>query len=144
MEKTIEISIRQKHKFSVQDINDLIVTALEGGINYWCYKAQIKKNADDSFIGVAPEDQEKVVYASDVIGYGGILILWNSEPDDSGKATPIEYRKTWELNLASVVKGIKMHCTKRNIALKDLLDNHDADDADAIVQYAIFGEIVFG
>jgi hypothetical protein len=129
----------------VQDINDLVCSALEGGINYWCYQARIKKDADKNYVGVAPEDQDKVEFASDVVGYGGTLILWNSEPDDDGtNDTPIEYKKTWELTLDKMLKGIARHCSTRGIVLKDLLDNHDASDADCIVQYAIFDEVVFG
>ncbi len=131
--KEFEVKIEQKHVFSTEDLNDLIVAALEGGINYWCRKAKIKKDTDGNFFGVAPEDQEKVVYASDVIGYGGTLILYDAESDDK-----------WELDAEKMVNGIKAHCEKRNIALTDLMDNHDADDADCIVQYACFGEIVFG
>jgi len=133
MEKTFKVEIKQSHEFSVEDINDLIVAALEGGINYWCRKAVIKLDADKNYIGVEPEDQEKVTYASDVIGYNGVLILYDAESSDK-----------WELDLEKMLKGIAMHCENRNIALSDLLDNHDADDADAIVQYACFGEIVFG
>jgi len=145
MEKTFEISIEQKHNFSVQDLNDLICSALEGGINYWVRKAVIKLDADKNYFGVAPEDQDKVEYASDVVGYGGTLVLFNMESDDDGTdKTPIEYKKTWDLTQEKLLEGIKKHCVNRNIVLKDLLDNHDADDADAVVQYAIFGEIVFG
>jgi len=141
--KDILVKSVQTHKFTPEDINDLVVGALEGGINYWCIKATIKKD-NGRFVGVAPEDQEKVIYASDVIGYGGILLLFNAEPYDIGKATPIEHRKCWELNLVSMIKGIKMHCTKRGIALSNLMDNYDANDSDCIIQYALFGELVFG
>ena len=130
----IKITTTVTHEFTPSDINDLIVGALEGGINYWCRKAKIKRGTDGfSYFGVAEEDQDKVVYASDVIGYNGTLILFDAESSDK-----------WELTLENVLKGIKMHCTNRHIAPSDLMDDYDANDCDAIVQYALFNELVFG
>jgi hypothetical protein len=130
----IKITTTVTHEFTPSDINDLIVGALEGGINYWCRKAKIKRGTDGfSYFGVAEEDQDKVVYASDVIGYNGTLILFDAESSDK-----------WELTLENVLKGIKMHCTNRHIAPSGLMDNYDAEDADCIVQYALFNELVFG
>jgi hypothetical protein len=131
--KAIEVTITQTHKFTSEDINDLIVGALEGGINYWCYKAVIKKDTEDNFFNVLPEDQDKVVYASDAIGYNGVLILYDAESDDH-----------WELTLENVLKGIKIHCANMGISPSALMDNYDAGDSDAIVQYALFNELVFG
>ena len=129
-----EIEIIVNHVFTPEEINDLIVTALEGGINYWCRKAHIKRNTDGfSYFGVTEEDQDKVKYASDAIGYNGTLILYDIESSDK-----------WELTLENVLKGIKLHCTERHIAPSDLMDDYDADDCDAIVQYALFNEVQFG
>ena len=132
--KTFEAKNEQKHIFSTEDLNDLVVTALEGGINYWCGSAKIKKDTDGTFFGVASEDQDKVVYASDVVGYGGVLILTDAE-DPSEK---------WELDAENMVKGIEMHCQKVGMPLSELMDNYDASDADCIVQFACMGEITFG
>jgi hypothetical protein len=131
--KKIIATINQTHEFSPEDINDIIVGALEGGINYWCKKAVIKLNAvTGDFFGVAKEDQDKVIYASDVIGYGGTLILFDAESTDK-----------WELSLENVIKAIETHCTNIGRSLSDLIDSYDATDSDMIVQYAIFGEQVF-
>lgn len=127
-----EITVTTKHTFSKEDINDLIVGAIEGGINYWCRKAVKKEDEKGDWFGVAPEDQDKVKYASDLIGYGGTLILYDAESSDK-----------WELTLENVLKGIKMQCTNRHIAPSDLMDDYDADDCDAIVQFAIFNELQF-
>jgi hypothetical protein len=128
----IKIETTVTHEFTPSDINDLIVGALEGGINYWCRKAVIKKDTEGNFFNVLPEDQDKVVYASDVIGYNGVLVLFDVESSDK-----------WELTLENVLKGIQMHCTNKHVAPSDLMDDYDADDCDAIVQYAIFNELTF-
>jgi hypothetical protein len=126
------ITQTQTHEFSVEDINDIIAGALEGGINYWCKKAVIKKDTEGNYFNVSPEDQNKVEFASDVIGYDGTLILFDAESDDK-----------WELTLEKVIKGIELHCTNIKRSLNDLIDSYDADDYDMIVQYAIFGKQIF-
>lgn len=133
MEK-ISFNIDAKLEFSPEDINDLIVTALEGGINYWCRKAVKKVDPEGNWFGVAPENQDKIKYASDLIGYGGTLVLYDAESTDK-----------WELTLEKFMSGVKWYCEKYKYTnAEDLMDNHDADTADAIVQYALFNEIVFG
>ncbi len=124
MEK-ISLNINAKLELTEQDINDLMVTALEGGINYWCKKARISK---------MPEGCTKPMYASDVISKGGTLELYDAESTDK-----------WELTLEKFMNGVKFVCERdKYTSAEDLIDNHDADTADAIVQYALFNEIVFG
>jgi len=131
--KPIIVEKIEKHTFTPEDINDLIVTALEGGITYWCRQAIMMKNENNKYLGVDPSDQDKVQFASDLIGYGGTLILIDSETDEE-----------YELTLDKMLEGIKVHCTAKGIALSDLIDQHDAEDVDCIVQYALFNEITFG
>lgn len=130
-----KVEVTSSHEFTTEEIKDLIVTALEGGINYWCGKADIVMDADKkTFAGVLPEDQSNVHYASDVIAFGGKLKLTDVEDDD----------EIWELDLPKMLKGIQMHCEAHNIAPLDLMDDYDADTADSIVQFALFDEQVFG
>jgi len=129
-----KVEVKKSHEFTREDITDLIVTALEGAINYWCGKAEIVLNEDQTFAGVSPEDQSNVHYASDVIGYGGKLKLTDVEDED----------ETWELDLPKTIKGIAKYCEENNVAPSDLMDEYDADTADSIVQYALFDELVYG
>lgn len=128
-----KVEVKKSHEFTTEEINDLIVTALEGGINYWCGKADIVKFPNGTFTGVSMENQSNVRYASDVIGYGGKLTLTDAE----------DVKTKWELDLPKMLKGIQMYCEAHNIAPSDLMDDYDADTADSIVQYALFGEEVF-
>ncbi len=133
MEKKFKVSIEQVHEFTIEDINDLVTTALEGGINYWCRRAVIKLNLAGEYNGITEEDMPNVQFASDAIGYGGTLILHDS----------IDNVK-WELTNEKMLKGIKMYCEEYNESLSELMDNHDACTADSIIQYALFDEIVYG
>lgn len=119
----INIKIEKSFELSSQDIDDLMVTALEGGINYWCGKAIM--NEPEKFKGK---------FASDVISLGGTLTLCDAESDDK-----------WELTLEKFMNGIKYVVERFGYTdAEDLMDNQDADTADLIVQYALFNEIVFG
>lgn len=120
-----EIKITTSTKLNDQDLDDLMCAALEGGINYWCGGVTYKTN----------EDKVKFEqgFISDSLSKGATLVLADVEGED-----------TWELDRDKFLKGIEQHCVNSNIAPKDLRDLHDAEDADAIIQYAIFDEIVFG
>ena len=128
MEKKFSVSIEQTHEFTSEDINNLVVSAF----NYWCRKARIKLTEDKKYLGISEEDLPSVEFASVAIGYGGTLVLYDAE----------SYEK-WELTNEKMLKGIARYCLENNENLSDLLDNHDADTADSIIQYALFDEIVY-
>jgi hypothetical protein len=124
MEKIV-VNVQKALEFTEQDISDLMVAGLEGGINYWCRKAKIT---------MIPEGVNQDIYASDLIAKGGTLELYDAESTDH-----------WELTLEKFLKGVKYVCERDGYTCaNDLMDNHDADTADAIIQYALFNEIVFG
>ena len=107
-------------KITQQDIDDIMSTALEGGINYWCCKAEVL------------ESQYYGEYASDQISRGGSLRLYDAESDD-----------TWVLNLYKLMAGI-VKAIESGYVSSDNLDDWDAADADAVVQCGLFGDLVFG
>lgn len=120
-----------------QDIDDIVTTALEGGINYWCRKAEVVGD----YLGE---------YASDQISRGGTLRLYDREVDaDYGLDRDrllIGIRKYLEdpekpydiLESSSDSVG----CSKGESTLDTCMV--DGAVADMIVQYALFGEIVYG
>lgn len=128
-----KLVVKIEHDVEPFEINDIMTTALEGGINYWCNKVKMVQNEDGSYLGVSKEDQASVLFASDLIGYGGKLILFDAESDEK-----------WELTLEKMLKGIEKFCVENNNSPKQILEDCDAGDADCIVQFAVFDEIVFG
>lgn len=119
--------IKFERTFSVdnQDIADLLVTAFEGGINYWCRKVKIK---------TYPESlEDKNMMASDILAHGAILTLHDAESSDK-----------WDLTLEKFLSGLKKHLENSEYpTMEALMDSHDANDADCIIQYALFNEQVF-
>lgn len=118
------------YKITDQGIDDIIVTALEGGINYWCMKAvPINKDGDLEYLGE---------YASDQISRGGSLVLYDNESDD-----------TWVLDKEKFMKGLDIFirkCGEDNHTHNNYIDAGTIDStlADCIVQFALFDDLVFG
>lgn len=112
-----------------EDIDDIMVSALEGGITYWCSKAKV----DGRSLGK---------YASEQISQGGTLILHDMEEDRSELLTK-----------EKLLQGIKMYAEQpKHGDIFEVIDHElhidcgmvDAEVADAIIQYAIFADIIYG
>ena len=123
------MSVEFKVRITDEDIDDIMVSALEGGINYWCCRAEA--------VGLPLGE-----YASDQISRGGMLRLYDREDESA-----------YELTKEKLVKGISMYL--ENPTQSDVLEviDHelrldtsyvDADVSDCMVQYALFDDIIYG
>lgn len=126
-EKKFEVHAETVFQLTQQDVDDIMVGALEGGINYWCREAEVVGD----YLGE---------YASDQISRGGKLILHDAESSDK-----------WELDLEKFLNGMKIWVQNGDdnygaVQKDGTVDTCqiDAEMADLIVQYALFGEVVFG
>ena len=76
-------------------------------------------------------------YASEQIARGGTLRLYDAESSAS-----------WELTREKFLNGVKLYLEEGNhVSVEDnALDaaDIDANDADCIIQFALFGEVTFG
>lgn len=112
-------------------IDDVLCTAFEGGITYWCDRVDVKYN-----------DYRGAKYASEVISKGGTLEIVF---DDAEFA---DYDPQFvELTKDKFIKGYKKYvefATERKLPVYTDAGDIDADIADMIVQYAVFDEVVFG
>ena len=122
-----------KKEFTVEltdnDIDDIMSTALEGGITYWCDEARVVGD----YLGE---------YASDQISKGGQLILCDYESEEEHLLTKEKF-----------IEGFKKCLDEDNcpnfleqIDKKLVVDTCyiDAEIADMIIQLALFGEVVYG
>lgn len=125
--KTFPVKAEIHVTLTEQDIDDIMVAALEGGINYWCDEAEVI------------EEKRVADWGHEQIARGGVLVLHDAESED-----------TWELNLEKFLNGFKLWIEsggdQYNAIENGEVDccNIDAGCADEIVQYALFGELVFG
>lgn len=115
-----------EYKITDENLSDILVTAFEGGINYWCCRASLKNPA--LIEGTA---------VTQLIS-GATLILEDCESDD-----------TWELCKEKLITGVEKYVNEED---SSIVDSHakeidcgmvDAIVADCIIQYAVFGEIKF-
>lgn len=120
---------------SEEDIDDIMCAALEGGITDWCECIRIKKRIDGAN------------FASEQIAKGGTLEFKVIESFD-------EKETEWYLlNKKKFLKGLSKFL-KKTFGKECLYERMnklyvdtcyiDAERADAIIQYALFGEIVYG
>ena len=114
-------------KLDMQDVDNIMACALEGGINYWCNKAKVI----GEYLGE---------YASEQISKGGTLELYDSEEDE-----------VYKLNIEKFMQGFKAwiengYDCNGAVSANGKVDTGmiDADDADTIIQLALFDEIVYG
>jgi len=109
-------------------IEGIIVNALEGGIGYWACLDNTRPEWDNK-----PENMPTACYATQLILEGKTLYFTDAESDE-------DEEDTWELNLYKLLSGIGQAMTKGIFPTSlDL----DADDADCVIQYALFGKIIF-
>ena len=112
-----------------QTLLDLLVTAVEGGSNYWASFRSIERDSDFNILKCTVVD-----------GYG----------EDS---------KTYVATPSTILKGIQALCDrtvrpgKHDWSLKpegaqrhftDALGDHDATTADVVLQMGLLGELVYG
>ena len=124
--KGFEVVATHPILLTVEDIDDIMVCALEGGINYWCDRA------------VVLEHQRVAEWGHEQIARGGSLILHDSEEE-----------KIYELTLEKFLTGFKLWVEQGldhyNAVCGKTVDCCEIDGtcADNIIQLALFGEILY-
>ena len=105
---------------SAEQIENIIVSSLEGASAYW---VGIDNTTPEW--GNEPEDLPTSQYATQLLLEGNTIKLYDIEDED----------EQWELDLQKLLQGIG----------KAMSEGYDiTDDVDAILQLALFGELVYG
>ncbi len=115
---------------SQQQVDDLLCTAFEGGITYWCSSA-------------VPQGGQwaDATYVSDTLTQGATILLTDSESVyESGDGEPVIVA----LTLDKFLSGIQQAATLRGMDAGTFVEDADAEMADMAVQFAVFGELVYG
>lgn len=122
--REFEVELELKARVTMQDIDDIMCTALDGGITGWCGAAK-------------PVGKRLGEYAHEQIGRGGSLMLYDAESSDK-----------WELTLDKFLRGLAQAIEDGVPVAIDAGSGSidpsevDADGADMIIQYALFGEVI--
>ena len=120
------VSVAFSFVVSDEDIDDIMSAALDGGITYWCGRAEVV----GEYLGE---------YASEQISRGGTLKLYDIE----------DLKTVYELTLDKFLNGLRLWLeNERAFALTEAgrldIGQIDAAAADTIIQYALFCDIVYG
>ena len=143
--KTNKFNYSITRVLSIENIKDILTTAVEGGIGYWAVLCNDTKEWTEAK-KLAKEELGDIPCYCDVI-YKMFELNYPVIFEDNECA---EYDEDdcerWELTLENLLKGCKLFEEKHGKSLPLMLKNgdFDAEDADCVVQYALFGELVFG
>lgn len=125
------IEVTARVRIPHEKINDLIISAVEGGSNYWA-RFVFPKNYKDSF-----KSYEEIPMQ------GGEMEVYDIETD----------KLLGVLNKATTQTGLQLMADCKDIKGKQVptrhfrslaTDSEDAETADVFMQLAVMGEIVFG
>lgn len=125
-ETGFEISFETTVVITKENLDDIMAAALEGGINHWCKKIEVF----GELLGGCTSDQ---------ISRGGKLWFYDAESP-----------KTWLLTRDKLLEGVKSWLTNGmdidHGIYNGIFDSSvvDSVEADCIIQYALFGKVVFG
>jgi len=114
------LTFKVETQITAEAIENVVVTALECTSNYW---AGIDNTTPEW--ANEPEDLPTSQFATQLLLEGKAVTLYDVE-DDS---------ETWELTLDKLLKGF-------GIAMAQGYDIED--DTDEVLQFALFGELVYG
>lgn len=119
-----------------EQLENLIVTALEGGSNYW-YQ-----------LGKMPEDlpllgEPLAVRITEYVWNGGTISIYDIENSDGEDES--EWEKLGDLSIGKVNDGMTLCAASHQHCIDNLCsEDYDADDADVLFQFCVMGELVFG
>lgn len=128
-----EIKFNVQKEVSRKDVLNLIVTALEGGSNYWYEITEVIEPIEIEPTGDEFMDTHRIYKAP--INKGGALKIADNEDETYNGL----------LNIESIQKGLQLMAEQYPNHFNDFVkEEYDAETADVFLQLAVFGEIVFG
>lgn len=133
-------------ELSKEDIWYQLVGALEGGSNYWI--DYLEEQVPKDFTHVSPSD---VPYSNQEIDYhikNKTYSYTSQLPVLGGSFTVIESgydHKPKAVNAENILAGLKKMAEKSPRHMKDLIEEtYDSTTSDVLLQYTVFGEIIYG
>ena len=121
-------TIKITKEYTDVDMENIVVTALEGGIGYW---ACLDNDCDD--FNEKPDGTPTSVWCWQLLKKGKELRFL-----DAGYPDEAEYRLDLQTLLYGIEKAIECNVWDGD------MDIVDAEVADAIFQYSIFDDIIYG
>lgn len=108
-------------------VESVLVGAFEGGSNYW-----VGVNNTGEIWERKPQGEPLATWATKLVLDGETVELYDREDED----------EVFHLTLEGIMNGFKLNAINR--PWDSDIEEGDATTADCILQYALFGKIVFG
>jgi hypothetical protein len=122
MKKRILGKVKKVIDVTSDDLDEILVGAFEGGSSYWA-----------DIVEVVDGDYKGGKFASDVISRGGELIIHTNDGEGH------------KLTQAKLINGIQIYLDNTNLQNFPFNDTQpDRMTYDNMLQYALFGELVYG
>ena len=130
------MTIEVKQKISQEVLEDIFVTALEGGSNYWYF---LSEEAVKMIREAVPKSGDPHLSTSilKAILKGVNVPINDAENEDDVIGT---------ISLDTMQERLQMlaDSQNKNALIRHIEEEGDADSADTVFQYLAFGEIVYG
>jgi hypothetical protein len=140
--KTNTILVNIEVSLSNENLSDILATCFEGGSNYWISKVEILEQP------LSEIERKNHTYASDypfTVENGKLKIHIDQDEGEFKHEGETYVIITKEKFIQGVKRCIEENRIKIDLSnKKDMLVDYDADDADCALQYAVFGELIFG
>ena len=128
MSREFEYTI--KKKITEEQIKNILIDGIESGIGYW---AMLHNDTDEFERYYEETDLATSEIIGEILLKGGSVKITDMEEDENPK---------YELTLERLLVGIQKNAEERPWDCD--LENYDAITCDAIIQYALYDEVIFG
>ena len=136
------VSMQITHRVYLDDefFEDIICTMFEGGSNYWIDHITINHPCGKKPVGIP-----RSTWAANALNENGTVIVFISTFDEKPEEITL-VKNMLVSGLAKWAENFQEHVSIVTEGQKCTIDagDIDADDADIILQYALFNDIVFG
>ena len=133
-DKGVVVKVPIELALTENDIETIIVGGFEGGIDYW---AGFSKADNKDTFSNKPKSEPVSTWATKVLIEGGTIYLYDNE-EWNGESE----KKLLPLDLKRLVNGVRLNHLNRE--WDNDIENGDVVTYDCIIQYALFGELVYG
>ena len=133
------MEIEIKIKISRDVIEDIFVTAIEGGSNYWYF---LSDKAIRKIRNAVPEDVDpylSTAIVKAILDHNVEVDICDLEDDDEGDVIG-----TISLSTMSERLNLLSASDNRDALFNFINETADANDADAVFKYLAMGEVVYG
>ena len=119
-----------------QVIEDVFVTALEGGSNYWYFLPEKSVNAIREAVPKSVEPYLSIAISKAIIDHGVEVGINDAEDEDEELGV---------ISMKTMPERLQKLSTESKWAFDNEIDEKgDASSSDVWLQYMAFGEVIFG